>query len=294
MSKQSPLQLAQEWERLVRSAQATVAQRLHALVQSNQTLLTGVFYESLQPGLGGRPCHSRQATHTLTAPLLQRWLVSVLSVQGTDSLLPVVAQQVRLGDVLTRMELPMHLVLHGSRQLKARLQHMLDSDPLLDGVQKHAAWRLASELLDLSMEIVCQAYAEPQERLPCSDNCRWFAMVQNPAAEYEKQKGTVLAWLNEVLSLLLGQHGHALPPLGDTAFGHWLQHDVPHTFHSPHETAKIQQVLLDIDESIVPALRDSVLATDEVRQRHLNRLQAQVDHLLDHLRCVFPIDPPAT
>jgi diguanylate cyclase len=87
---------------------------------------------------------------------MQAWVASVFSAAADGDLLPLVTQQKRIGEVHARIDIPMHVVLRGARALKDRMYALLQAQP------QDGAVALVCSVIDLTMEIMGQAYA----RLP--------------------------------------------------------------------------------------------------------------------------------
>jgi hypothetical protein len=111
--------------------------------------------------------------------------------------LRLIAEQRKIGEVHARIGIPVHLVLRGARCLKDRFVQLLHEASDLSAEGQYAVMRLASDTIDLAMEIMGHAYSVSHDRNSRSEEAyRLFAITQNIANEKEQQRAALFDWEN--------------------------------------------------------------------------------------------------
>ena len=128
MSKIAPEQLAAEWAAMLHSHPNRVLQQVMAVATEHQDELATHFYEHMLAEPVAAQFLSHEQVRSRLHASMRRWMATIFGAQDKEALLPVIAQQVQIGEVHARIDVPMHLVLRGARQLKNRLAHWLHMD----------------------------------------------------------------------------------------------------------------------------------------------------------------------
>ena len=116
------------------------------------------------------------------------------------------------------------LVLRGARCLKDRFVQLLHEVPNLPDEDQYAAMRLASDTIDLTMEVMGHAYSLSHDRNSRSEEAyRLFAITQNIASEKEQQRAALFDWENQLMfSQAVGTQLSELPRIQSSDFGLWF------------------------------------------------------------------------
>jgi diguanylate cyclase len=254
MSKIAPEQLATEWAAMLDAHPQTVRQHLQAVAAEHQNTLATHFYEHMLAEPVAAQFLSHDQVRSRLHHSMQRWVVSIFSAHDRASLLPVIAQQVQIGEIHARIDVPMHLVLRGARQLKLRLAQQLREDRHLELALRSEAVHLADQVIDAAMEIMSQAYASSHDRNSrAAEAYRLFAVSQNVGAERERQRAALLAWENQLMfEQAVGTDPTQLPRLGSSEFGLWFRHKGAHAFQGTTETSLILEAIDRIDDVLLP------------------------------------------
>lgn len=249
-----PEQLAHEWGRLLKQFPEPIRQRVCALADRHQADLAGYFYQEMLRDPATAQYLSHDQVKTLLSMSMRRWIVSVFSAEGTEDLQQVIAQQKQIGKVHARIDLPVHLVLRGARNLKKRFCELLNDVSLFDPNEVVVGLRLVYELIDFSMEIMSQAYANSHDGNSRAEEAyRLFSMMQNVSAERERQRAALLDWENQLMfALAIGAGSPELPRLSASEFGLWFRHKGAHAFQGTTETGLILQGIEYVDEVLLP------------------------------------------
>jgi len=280
-------QYLDEWERVLAQPPDHVKKTLSRLATQHAAELASHFYACML----GNPVTASYLTHeqvkTRLHASMQRWIVSVFESESSRELAQVIVQQKQAGMVHARIGLPVHLVLRGARSLKANLVEKLIAEPSLDERERMEAARLMGALVDLSMEIMGQEYANSHDHGSRTEEAyRLFSVVQNVAAERERQRAALLDWENQLMfSLAVDVNMDELPRLASSEFGLWFLHKGAHAFEGAAETGLIMQAMERLDDTILPRLGASSDGAERVQC--LRDLREQAKAVGFHLDALF-------
>lgn len=269
---------ARQWACLLDCATPAVREAVRTVAQQHAPDLAQRFYADMLQEEGAITFLAHAALRQRLVQSLHRWVLSVFDGSTVD-LAQKVAQQVHVGEVHARIDVPVHLVLHGARALKAQLCALL---PVPQAASHHAV-----ALVDLCMEIMSQAYARSMERTDrVKDAYRLHAITHNIGTERERQRAALLEWENQLLCELAMERSHVqLPRMAASDFGLWFHHKGEFLFRGAQEAAHIQTAMQDIDHALLPALE----AHDPVqpRQQQLRRMRESVRRINYQLAALF-------
>ncbi|MBP7352206.1 MAG: GGDEF domain-containing protein [Comamonas sp.] len=274
---------AADWQRILQAAPPAARAQVQQLAIAHQQALAQHFYgEMLQDSVAATMLDHAQVQQRLSASM-QAWVASVFSAAADGDLLPLVAQQKRIGEVHARIDIPMHVVLRGARTLKDRMYALLQAQP------QDGAVALVSSVIDLTMEIMGQAYAVSHDRQSqAKEAYRHFELAQNVSTERERRRANLLDWENQLMfAHAVGSAPEQLPQLGQSEFGLWFRHKGAHVFQGTHECTTILGTMDAIDVEHLPALHraDSTpadrLALLHTLRDHTRRIAFLLDSLFE-------------
>ena len=269
---------ARQWASLLDAATPAVRAAVHAVAQAHAQDLARRFYEDMSQEEGAVLFLANAPLRQRLVQSLQRWVHGVFD--GSSAQLEhKVAQQMHVGEVHARIDVPVHLVLQGARGLKLHLHQLL---PQPDGAAQHAA-----VLVDLCMEIMSQAYARSMERTArTKDAYRLHAITHNLGTERERQRAALLEWENQLLcELAMERSSTQLPRMAVSDFGLWFHHKGEFVFRGAQETRRIESAMKAVDEAWLPALE--ALQPGAPRLQQLRQLRDEVRRINYHLAALF-------
>ena len=253
-----------EWQDLIRQY-ANELPILQALAETHRVALAHHFYEHMLENPDSSPYLSHEQVRTQLSSSLQRWIINVFAAERPEQIHECIRLQEHVGKVHARIEVPISLVLRGARQLKTHLSRLLAERGLDESVQ-YAGTRLACKLIDLTMEIMSQAYALSHDRNSRAEEAyRLFSVSQNLGTEKERQRAALLDWENQLMyALATGQRETALPRLSNSEFGLWFRHKASHAFQGSPESTSILTYIRSIDSQL-----DALRGAEEAVRREL-------------------------
>lgn len=278
--------LAKEWQALIRQYSDSLP-ILQALAETHRVELAREFYELMLENPGSSPYLSHDQVRTQLSSSLQRWIINVFAARQTDQVQECIRLQQHVGKVHARIEVPVSLVLRGARQLKTHMSQLL-MESTLDDQAQHAATRLACQLIDLTMEIMSQAYSLSHDRNSRAEEAyRLFSVSQNLGTEKERQRGALLDWENQLMfALATGQQASYLPQLGDSEFGLWFRHKASHAFQGSPESTSILAYIRTIDGQLRALIEQEDANSRDLPINLLRQIREQtksIKFLLDSL-----------
>ena len=289
MSFSLPEQLASEWRDLLCTSSPDVLQLVRNCAEANQEVLANHFYDQLLSNPAASTLISHDQVKTRLHRSMMRWVAATFSVAPADNLSPLVAQQMHIGEVHARIDVPMYLVLSGARNLKRKFFDLLCADDLQVSHTQLQAIGLVSAVIDLTMEIMGIAFSGSHDRNSRAEEAyRLFSVVQNVAAERERQRAALLDWENQLMfELAMGQHSEQLPRIGAAEFGLWYNHKGAHAFESMSESALILKAMEYIDNVLLPLFEQPEALDREESNRRLRELREQTKVIGFHLDNLF-------
>lgn len=101
------------WAALQQRASVPARQRLAELAHQHADHLAGRFYEQMLADPASAALLSHEQVQTRLHRSMQRWVATLLASEkdGGPGVEPLLAQQVHIGDVHARINVPVHLVL---------------------------------------------------------------------------------------------------------------------------------------------------------------------------------------
>ncbi|HTN65112.1 MAG TPA: diguanylate cyclase [Burkholderiaceae bacterium] len=289
MPRLSTEQMATDWQRLLCRFPGPVLQRMRILAEMHREVLADHFYQQMLQDPAASKLLSHDQVKDRLHGSMQRWVASAFAAAPEDDLQPVVARQMQIGEIHARIDVPVYLVLRGTRSLKRKFHELLDADLELGDAQRVDAIRLMVDVIDLAMEIMSQAYSNSHDRNSrAAEAYRLFSVVQDVATERERQRAALLDWENHLMFELAVGHGASrLPRIGSGEFGLWFRHKGAHAFQGASETALILQALDHIDEVLLPVFDLPTRPGEDERVQRLRELREQARSIAFHLDALF-------
>lgn len=250
---------AADWLRVLDATPAAALTQVQQLAAAHQQELADHFYrQMLQDDVAAALLDHTQVQQRLQASM-RAWVASVFSATVQTDLLPLVAQQKRIGEIHARINIPMHVVLRGARAIKNRMYGLLQPHPV-DG-----AVALISNVMDLTMEVMGQAYATSHDgQSQAKEAYRHFALAQNVSTERERHRANLLDWENKLMfACAVGSPADPLATLGQSEFGLWFRHKGAHVFQGTHECNTILATMEAIDSQHLPTIHHAECSSND-------------------------------
>lgn len=284
-----PSVIESDWQSLFCAHTAAVRDALATVVMAHRTEISAAFYQTMLENAHAQVFLSHEAVEQRLQYSMQQWLEKLFGCQNSQHFAEVLALQRHIGEVHSRVEVPVNLVARGARLLKREiarhlLQHDLSKETLLDALQ------YADSLIDLAFEEMSSAYFASHERAARTDEAyRMFSYGQNMTLERERQRSAILDWENVFLRVMMtGHEGDTVPTLSSSSFGLWLHHKANAMFDGSLELPSVHEIMQRVDHNLLPLCQSTLnsSARDDVR-RLCKAVQAELGQLKFLLDTLF-------
>jgi diguanylate cyclase len=255
----------------------TPVELLHSVVAESGTDLVAHFYDALLKDEEARLFLNHSVVHSRLSASMRDWLESLLGEEDILTSQALRERQKVIGEVHSRIKVPMHLVMQGAIVLKSELAKLLTVRALDAGCAANAI-QLAGIRIDTAIMLMSQVYVtDATARARLDEAYRLFSIDQDVSTEREAQRASLMEWSQKTLfDLLRGQRNGRLVRLANSPFGLWIRHRATFMFENTgffhdllSETARIDSVLL-------PQLESADEGGDRIAA--LTELQTAVDH----------------
>jgi len=162
----------------------------------------------------------------LTATMAM-WMKQLFVIpDGVNDFAQMIQQQIQVGHIHARIDLPMNLVNFGSRVLKRNMTQYLNESTISEQ-QKNSAVVLLNQLVDTMVALINESYVN--DIVISEKNAQAFRMhVTSKALAFdcERLRASLLDWMREVLSVLCNpdMDRASVPSIRQSDFGLWLVH----------------------------------------------------------------------
>lgn len=280
------LDQAQEWRRMLLGFAPEVRAIVRKAAQESHVELAEQFYASMLEDAQASLFLSHEQVQIRLKPSMARWIHSVLCLEPDDNLAAVAEQQVKIGEVHARVDVPVHLVLRGASRVKHALRQHFSAQAVITPEQGLQANLLVDKVMDLSMQIMSQAYASSLDRnARTKEAYRLFSVTHNVATLRERRRAELLEWQNQCLyARAIGSPYEAAPKLGSSDFGLWFRHKGMQVFQGLPESEAITEAITLIDDKL---LLGFMQATAEQLPQRLDALRSQARHIALCMESLF-------
>ncbi|OZI74423.1 diguanylate cyclase [Bordetella genomosp. 12] len=212
--------------------------------------LADTFYETMLADDAAAYFLSDQIVHQKLHASMQAWLRSVFGAAVHQDYVTAVAFQQRVGDVHARIDIPVYLVLQGTRMLICRMRATLARDPDIPAALRWPLSDYLGEIMLFAIELMSLAYANSHDRnARAEEGYRLLSLSQNVGTEKERQRAALLDWENQLLfGLSVGDSADKLRRLRKSEFGLWFTHKAAHAFEGAKEAAQARVQIEAIDK----------------------------------------------
>ena len=246
-------EFAADWQHLHHLMSGTMRQLVSATVNQHAPELASVFYDYMLADEEAKPFLDHDLVNQRLHSSMQGWLRELFSMQQQDPK-EIYKHQCHVGVVHARIQIPISLVMRGTRLLKQAItEYLVETE--LDRLGLVQATRFVSEVMELSMSAMTDSYIiNVGKSVRTDESYRMFALGQNMLAERERQRAALSEWAQHILLHLLGDAGTGTPEMKHSEFGMWLQHKASIIFHDAPELERIRGCVEKLERTLLPGL----------------------------------------
>ena len=254
MFKQNKIDdFAADWQGLHQQTTTTMRQLVCDTVDSHAVDLATLFYNHMEADKEASPFLMHGLVTERLHSSMQGWLRDLFSMISKDPK-EIYKYQCHVGVVHARIQIPIGLVMRGTRLLKQAITELLVGTEL-DRAGLVQATRFVSEVMELSMSAMTDSYiVNMGKNVRTDESYRMFALGQNMLAERERQRAALSEWAQHILLHLLGDERAGIPEMRHSEFGMWLQHKASIIFHEAPELERIRICIDKLEHTLLPNL----------------------------------------
>ncbi|ALL68942.1 putative Heme-regulated two-component response regulator [Paraburkholderia caribensis MBA4] len=254
MLKLDPDQLENDWRDMLAGFSPDTVATVRQLADLHRRELATYFYQQMlnDPIASRLVSHDQVKSHLHSS--MTSWVKDVFAVSEAGDLQLLIEQLVKIGEVHGRIDVPVHLVIRGARNLKEGFFRLLQASGSMDKQSSMSAARLVSSVIDMAMEMMSFAYSSSHDRNSRAEEAyRLLSVVENVAAEQERQRAALLDWENAVMfEQAVNPRASDVPRLQTSEFGLWYRHKGAAAFEGTVETSVILDAMDRIDNELLP------------------------------------------
>jgi len=274
------------WQTVSDAEKTAARARLAAAINENPEALVDTFYTIFLQNDVSSAFLSHSVVQERLAASLRNWLLSLIEVDPLIQSDTFKKQQLRIGEVHARINIPNHLVMAGATLLKTEIgRRVMRACP--NGQDVGHSLILLDELVDYAMRIMSVAYdTNSRETLKDNEAYRYLALGEDIDLERESQRAALMEWSQSILFSLLAENN--LGPretLSASPFGLWVRHRAKHLFSGSDMLQKIDQAIQKIDTNLLPEIRQA--QGSQNLPALITRLQTQVEEIKYLLGALF-------
>ncbi len=242
-----------DWLSLHQQMTSVMRQLVSDTVDRHAGDLASQFYNYMESDKEASPFLTHDLVTQRLHASMQGWLHELFSMQPKNPE-EIYQYQYHVGVVHARIQIPISLVLRGTRLLKQAITELLVGTEL-DRSGLVQATRFVSEVMELSMSAMTDSYIiNMGKNVRTDESYRMFALGQNMIAERERQRAALLEWTQHILLYLLDAGGEDAPAMRHSEFGMWLQHKASIIFHDAPELERISGCVEKLEHTLLPGL----------------------------------------
>jgi diguanylate cyclase len=244
---------AADWQSLHQPMTGMMRELVSATVDRHAGDLASLFYNYMEADKDAAPFLTHELVTQRLHASMQGWLRELFSMRQRDPK-EIYQYQCHVGVVHARIQIPISLVLRGTRLLKQAITELL-VETELDRIGLVQATRFVSEVMELSMSAMTDSYViNMGKNVRTDESYRMFALGQNMLAERERQRAALSEWAQHILLHLLGDGNAGIPEMRHSEFGMWLQHKASIIFHDAPELERIRVCVEKLERVLLPSL----------------------------------------
>jgi diguanylate cyclase len=246
-------EFAADWQNLHQQMTSAMRQLVSETVDRHAHDLASLFYNYMEADKEAASFLSHELVTQRLHTSMQGWLRDLFSMKQKDPQ-EIYKYQCHVGVVHARIQIPIALVLRGTRILKQAITELL-VETTLDRAGLVQATRFVSEVMELSMSAMTDSYIiNVGKSVRTDESYRMFALGQNMLAERERQRAALSEWAQHILLHLLGDGVAGMPEMRHSEFGMWLQHKASIIFHDAPELERIRGCVEKLERTLLPSL----------------------------------------
>lgn len=246
--------------------------------------IAATFYEIMLNDVDGRFFLNDQLVHDRLHASMTRWIGDIFKARSDQEIPDFIDRQLKAGHVHARINLPPHLLDHGMRVLKKRIEERLietDVQPLTQAISK------AHQLLDITAALLTECYfTDLIESERQSQMLRQQLLGHDLALRCERLRADMFDWVRRLLAALHQKENlslEQLPSARHSDFGLWITHKAGLYFPDMQDVSELGEQLKRL-ENLTEEARQ---ARSENDPENLSEVVSRIDKNITRISWLF-------
>lgn len=271
----------QKWQDFVDATPEGLRSLVASTVRSHSAECVGRFYETLLMHPDAILFLSNKLVDTRLRSALAAWLDKLFSIDHWNATCLVEVQE-KIGQAHARVQVPIHLVLRGSRILKREIGHYLEQEAPTETEALLCAV-YASTMIDIGIEFTTRVFVQnARKEAEEKEAYRLLSVGEDIGSQREMQRTILLEWGQKFFFDLCCGNVDKSSSLENSDFGLWFDHKGSALFHGLPTVETVRQNIHKIDREILPALLD-VTPPPEPLLQSLQAALREIGFLMDQM-----------
>jgi len=277
---QDPSTTQKEWQNLIEQTSDRVRNIVAEVIDRHAIDCVQSFYDVLLNNADAAPFLSNEIVDTRLRTALGGWLAELFP-HGPAEAGALMQTQQRIGAVHARIQIPIHVVMHGARLLKRKLRMFIQGLELVE-TEYSVAIAYVEDMIDIAIEVMSLAFVQgTRKEVEVNEAFRLISLGKDIGLERETQRAALLEWGQSfLLDICYGRD--SANTLSDSAFGLWLRHKGSVLFQGASEIHVVLNAVEHVDNDFAPRL----VSERPVSPQAVKALQGALDeihYMMDHL-----------
>lgn len=242
-----------EWHDLISNLPEEQTRFLSDFLERNRQLFIDNFYHQLIQNQEAAAFLSKKVVYDDLQRSLHNWLACLFTTNPANTS-SFIEQQQKIGETYARIQVPISLIMQGTRLLKNEIMQLLQQE-VQDREVLIILLMHVSNAIDIAAELMSQAFVRNARKSARTDEAyRSFALSHDMPLERESQRAALMEWSQSVLFTVYGNGRNSLHSLGSSDFGLWLQHKADMMFPGSATLERLRETVTHIDHTLLPAI----------------------------------------
>lgn len=243
------------WSEVLDDTPRVLRERVAALVDGIAAELADIFYERLGQHPHAKLFLDNDLVNQRLRAAMTRWVRQLFATLDASQLPAAIGQQIQVGIVHARINLPAELMQMGFHVI-ARALRQRCAAVFPDATERVAAVAYVMDVFHITDSLMLSSFVRDlRTRVKKEEAYRVISMEHDAGLERERQRAALSEWANAFLmSIHLRGRRASAGTLGSSEFGLWMKHKAAIFFDAIPESSEVFDVIRMIDEVHVPQL----------------------------------------
>ena len=267
------------WREVMARTPRAVREKVAAQGDTSAVALADAFYSHMLEHERAKVFLDNEMVDKRLRASMARWVRQLFATLDEHQIPGTIAQQLLVGAVHARINLPADLMQVGFHVVARELRTRCAADfPGPD--ERFVAMAYLMDVFHITDSLMLASFVRDiQARARKEEAYRLISMEHDVALERERQRAALSEWVNQFLmSIRFKSRAGAAGLLGKSEFGLWMKHKAPMFFEGVPDIEHVFDVMRTVDVVYVPQLVASGV-DDEAADRLVTELERRIEFI---------------